>query len=86
MVKSMNGFSKVSNVFTNSFSASWASKKGDLYEVAEVLFYLGEWFWKLITCLPVVLKNDVEVHEAKVQGMGRPYEVNFATWASKKTT
>jgi hypothetical protein len=29
---------------------------------------------------------DVEVHEATVQGMGRPYEVNFATWSSRKTT
>jgi hypothetical protein len=78
-------FEIVKRVYELVFSILYI-EKSDLYEVAEVLFYLEEWFWKLIICLPVVLENDVKVHEATVQGMGKPYEVNIATWASKKTT
>jgi hypothetical protein len=50
-----------------------------------VLFETGEWPRKLINYLLGVLKNYfIEVEEAMFQGVDRPCELIFTSWASKK--
>jgi hypothetical protein len=59
----------------------------DLDEISEVMFYVGEWPWEFKICLLDVLKYDFrEVDEPMFQGVERPCEVIFASWASNKAT
>jgi hypothetical protein len=50
----------------------------NLYEVAEVVYKVDVWSWKLIICLPeIIKKNFPEVDEAINHGVYRPYELVF---------
>jgi hypothetical protein len=77
----------VSKGISKAFSTYWACKKSDLYEVAEVKFWVGECPFELITFLLDVLKNDfVEVDEEIFRGVERPYELIFCILGIEKTT
>jgi hypothetical protein len=52
--------------------------KIDLYELAEVKFYVGEWPCELIICCLIVLKDGfVDVDKVIFRGVERPYELIF---------